>query len=194
MIDIYVVERAKLKNDSRKDIRHIVEYILSSRLNSTSLIGMSFDEYGKPYIKKSYRTNFNYSHSKNIVAISVVADTEDIGIDTEPLDRSVEISKIAHSAFSERELLKIPNDKFVNAWCLKEASVKMAGKGFIEADPSEFSIEQNQDKFLLLQGLRQIACGYTETCIYREDVITICSSSKIEGINIILYNIADTIY
>ena len=85
----------------------------------------SENEYGKPYFKSNPELRFSLSHSKNMVILAI--DTDEIGIDCEPLERMVTKS-VASRFFSEREVYEFRDDLLL-LWVTKESLCKLTGKG-----------------------------------------------------------------
>jgi len=112
-------------------LRYILSYYVhqpASKLEFTSNI------YGKPFLKDN-QIQFNMSHSGNI-ACYVVTFNNQIGVDIEFQDNTIDIIEISELIFTpqEIELLKSLNYKakyksFYTFWTKKEALVKALGKG-----------------------------------------------------------------
>lgn len=83
------------------------------------------NEYGKPCFKSNPELNFSLSHSKNMVILAI--DTDEVGIDCEPLDRAVTKS-VASRFFSEKEVYEFRDD-LLSLWVTKESLCKLTGKG-----------------------------------------------------------------
>lgn len=82
-------------------------------------------EHGKPYFKTKPQLRFSLSHSKNMVILAI--DTNEIGIDCEPIDRTVTKS-VASRFFSEKEVYEFKDD-LLSLWVTKESLCKLTGKG-----------------------------------------------------------------
>ena len=94
-------------------------------------------KYGKPYLKNNQQNiEFNMSHSKDILCIVVTKD-EEIGVDIEFKDSSINIEELQNLVFSTQETKYINSlesraqkrDCFYNLWTLKESMVKAIGLG-----------------------------------------------------------------
>lgn len=100
---------------------------LSNILNSINITNFEivYNEYNKPYLKNN-EIYFSISHSKNLVAI-VISDKE-VGIDLEYLTYK---KNALNKAYTDSEKNLVGNDKFMftKIWVMKEAYVKMLGKG-----------------------------------------------------------------
>ena len=83
------------------------------------------NEYGKPYFRSNPELSFSLSHSKNMVILAI--DTDDVGIDCEPLDRAVTKS-VAERFFSKKEVCEFKDD-LLSLWVTKESLCKLTGKG-----------------------------------------------------------------
>lgn len=93
-------------------------------------IEISYNSYGKPYLKNYPEYEFSVSHSKRCIAFA--SDNAPIGIDTEKLSDSD--LNIAKHCFASGELSYImeSEDKsaaFYDIWTKKEAYIKMLGTG-----------------------------------------------------------------
>ncbi|WP_244670093.1 4'-phosphopantetheinyl transferase family protein [Coxiella endosymbiont of Amblyomma nuttalli] len=94
-----------------------------------------YNEYGKPYLVDNSALQFNLSHSHSIALYAVAWDQE-VGIDIEYMRKDIHIDKIAERFFSMEEstdLRKLPAEEqlaeFYRLWTLKEAYVKVTGRG-----------------------------------------------------------------
>lgn len=91
------------------------------------------NEFGKPYIAGHEDCFFNISHSGKRV-ICALSDSE-CGADIEKAEAPAQMDMIASKFFSiyERNAIMLsanPVDAFTRLWTLREAYVKMRGKGF----------------------------------------------------------------
>ncbi len=94
---------------------------------------MNRNAYGKPFIG-TYPglTDFNIAHSGSFVVMAVSTHTP-VGIDIEQV-RPLLVADF-ESFFTTQEWLTIrdsdqPQEQFFTGWCIKEAVIKAAGKGF----------------------------------------------------------------
>jgi 4'-phosphopantetheinyl transferase len=95
-------------------------------------------EHGRPELAAPARAcelSFNLSHTRGLVACAVARGCS-VGVDTEHLDRGVELLGVARRVFSDRELAGLyplsgeaQRRRFFDLWTLKEAYVKAIGKG-----------------------------------------------------------------
>lgn len=83
-------------------------------------------ENGKPVIIGHEDIHFNMSHCKNAVACAV--SDKPIGIDVERIQDKVNES-LAQYVLNEKELEDITPQKFARLWTMKEAVVKLTGRG-----------------------------------------------------------------
>ncbi len=95
--------------------------------------GFVKNEFGKPYIAGHENCFFNISHSGKR-AICALADSE-CGVDIEKIEAPAQMDMIAGKFFSiyERNAIMLsanPVEAFTRLWTLREAYVKMRGKGF----------------------------------------------------------------
>lgn len=94
-------------------------------------------KYGKPYLKNNQQNiEFNMSHSKDMLCIVVTTD-EEVGVDVEFKDSSINVEELQNLVFSTQETEYINSlesqaqkrDFFYNLWTLKESMVKSIGLG-----------------------------------------------------------------
>ncbi len=90
-------------------------------------IKFTVGEYGKPSVTNKQKLEFNLSHSGDYALIAVAREYK-VGVDVERLRQELEIEKIAHRFFSEKEnaeLISLPATQrqigFFNCWTRKEA-------------------------------------------------------------------------
>lgn len=131
--------RARIEKAARLETKL---QLLASELLSKKALSLVFgieapeffkNEYGKPYVSGYENCFFNISHSGNRV-ICAVSDTE-CGVDIEKTEVPAQMDMIASKFFSiyERNAILLssnPVDAFTRLWTLREAYVKMRGKGF----------------------------------------------------------------
>lgn len=92
--------------------------------------------YGKPYIKGvSSFVHFNLSHSHSHALIAVMAEQE-VGVDIEYLNPTLQVMDLAKRFFSDREVAQLESlaadvqrEAFFRCWTRKEAYIKALGKG-----------------------------------------------------------------
>jgi phosphopantetheinyl transferase len=186
---IYIYRQTH-KYISRKEYRRIVSLILKAYLGLKFRPDILFDKCGKPYVDDKYGIDFNYSHSSTCLALAIVSKINHVGIDTEPLDRECEIEEIRRIAFSSEELRLRQVDSYVSRWCLKEAAVKMYGRGFLDADPREFTCttQSNSTLKLAMRG-EIIARGFYKIFYNNYDAISVCSTGELEDLDLITINL-----
>lgn len=92
--------------------------------------------WGKPFVTNESGCQFNLSHTIGLVACAVTQTCE-VGVDVEKIDRQVAAAEIAQRFFSEPEARYIESlheelrrDAFFRIWTLKEAYIKVCGRGF----------------------------------------------------------------
>ncbi|MDO5760010.1 MAG: 4'-phosphopantetheinyl transferase superfamily protein [Bacteroidota bacterium] len=113
------------------------------------------DQNGKPYFKSNTNCFFNISHTKNHVAVCF--DSLPIGIDIEEVREKK--MPVAQRFFHPKEVeyLQTISEKdidfaFTQLWTIKEAYVKMTGKGIannfrnINLAPKSFTLNQKYSK------------------------------------------------
>jgi 4'-phosphopantetheinyl transferase len=91
--------------------------------------------YGKPAADPECGLRFNLSDS-HALAVCLVADGVEVGVDVEPYERGREIVEIAAEVFSAREMEQLEAlqgngrlDRALQLWTLKEAYIKARGMG-----------------------------------------------------------------
>ena len=163
----------------RNACRVLVEQTLQQYLEIDKKIQLIFDDYGKPQIK-GHQLAFSYSHSQTMLVIGVNPLAGAIGVDTEPSSRLNDILALRESAFSPIEGDNLANDEYITAWCRKEAAVKQLGKGFREADPSEFIIKTSDKSYTLYIGSNEIQTGYFFNIVLGNDVVVVCADEPVK--------------
>lgn len=111
-------------------------------------ISFTYNEYGKPYLEKTFDLFFNISHSGCWAVCAL--DTSEVGIDVEKVkDAGMDI---ARSFFSREEyedlMAKEAHERvsyFFDLWALKESYIKALGKGLSEPLNS-FTIRIQQEE------------------------------------------------
>ena len=116
------------QNMSRNEWRSIVGKMIESAIGQP--VVLSFDEPGKPSINHP-NTAISYSHTKDTLVLALTHNDVKIGIDAENESRVSDIEEVQDVAFSENELYP-PETDLLSNWCLKEAAVKMHGRGFYD--------------------------------------------------------------
>ena len=120
------------------------EFILSQNYSPEIMDQWEYNEYKKPYIP-TWEYSFNISHSKELVAVAFALS--DVGMDVEKY-KKLDYPGFG-KVFSNEELdviLKDPEQsekRFFQYWSLKEAVMKLEGKGFY-LSPKEILIRDNQ--------------------------------------------------
>jgi 4'-phosphopantetheinyl transferase len=117
--------------------RSILRKLLSSYLSiKPNEIVLQQTKLGKPYVaNEGARIYFNTSHSKNHVLFGISREAE-LGVDIEFLDAEIEAELISNHFFCAKEISLIRSSKgkkktqaFFRLWCIKEAFIKLEGKG-----------------------------------------------------------------
>jgi 4'-phosphopantetheinyl transferase len=99
-------------------------------------VAFSHNDWGKPAIDRpGNRVRFNLTHTHAFAACALTLD-DDIGIDAEARDPSVDVLGVAEHAFAPHERAQLAaaheadrQDVFLRLWTLKEAFVKAVGRG-----------------------------------------------------------------
>ena len=143
-------------------------------------IKLLHNQYGAPFLKncKTY-----ISYSTNESALLIAFSDQPIGIDLEPDNRQKELESLTNLAFSDRETANHMTD--LSQWCLKEASLKLAGTGFRFAEPNLYTLHRNQPEFLLESSRDHVISGYYRLLKDSGYTIAICQNYKIADAKII---------
>ena len=121
-------------------------------------------EAGKPYLDRNVGLFFSISHTKEKLFIDV--SDENVGIDAEKNDRSVEYASIV-KRFSAAERLEIcDNATFLKHWTAKESAVKWLG-GSLSHDLRKLRYE----KGVLIYGEIELPAN---VCFFQIDGHTVC--------------------
>jgi 4'-phosphopantetheinyl transferase len=139
--------------------RAILKKLISTYLNvEENRIEFDNNSYGKPFLRDNTSLQFNCSHSSGSMAIGFVLNS-DIGVDIEPLDRDINISKLETFLFTPAELevfhsidQKFRAEAFLNCWTRKEAILKATGHGLTQPmNELEVTFQKNE-KFEIKTG------------------------------------------
>lgn len=141
--EISIANKFKYEKDKSRYIiaRSFLRKILSNILGINPLdIIISTNKFGKPVLdhKKYSNIKFNLSHSGDIIVYAFSLFNE-VGIDIEILDSTINHLEIAKNCFSSEETLFLKNsknqfemtDKFFRIWTRKEALLKAVGTGLL---------------------------------------------------------------
>lgn len=117
-------------------------YLIKKYVMKNSKHKISFNKYGKPYIKDSI--NFNISHSGDYVIIAL-SNKNEIGVDIERIKKIKYYNRISNKFFTKEECDYINNDinKFYKIWTRKESFYKCIGTGFNKYDKNLSIIKNN---------------------------------------------------
>jgi 4'-phosphopantetheinyl transferase len=133
-------DRFRFKKDrdhyvvARGDLRRIMGGYLDIEPDR---VRFSYNKYGKPFLGNGNASIlFNVSHSRDIALVAVTSGNE-VGIDIEFVDDSIDVLTTAKGVFSQADtslLEKLPPDlrtrAFFRGWTRKEAYLKALGEGF----------------------------------------------------------------
>lgn len=186
--DLYlgVSEETQCKVDTKKiyedKVRTLVgEYYVINALKNIKY-KIKRNKFGKPYINGRDNFYYNISHSQNRVVIAYSSSGE-IGVDVEKIRETnyknlVELFhkdeiKLFSNSLSYRRKL----EKFFYLWTIKEAYIKMKGRG-LYIDLSSFNvIENSKNNSLIIKDEENINVG----TIKIDDYIISWVSIKNEG-------------
>lgn len=97
-----------------------------------------YNEYGRPEVEAKFNSQnlrFNLSHTNGLIVLGITLEN-DLGVDTECLQRKNNIIAIAERYFSESEIRQLQQtsetgqiELFYQLWTLKEAYIKAKGQG-----------------------------------------------------------------
>lgn len=112
------------ENTTSKDL---LKDVLKNELNITNY-ELTFNKYNKPYLKNR-NIYFNISHDKNTTVL--VTSDKEIGVDIEYYTYKESVMKKYYNEFEQQEIINSNNKEyeFTRIWVMKEAFVKMKGKG-----------------------------------------------------------------
>ncbi|MBN3519252.1 4'-phosphopantetheinyl transferase superfamily protein [Algoriphagus lutimaris] len=132
--DRFVRPELKIKFIKRRSIlRKLLSEYLDIKPNEMVI---DYSNLGKPYVANpKTKIFFNISHSKDCVLYGFSREAE-IGVDIESLNDEIEAELISNHFFASDEISLIRNstgrvkaDAFFRLWCIKEAYIKLVGKG-----------------------------------------------------------------
>lgn len=165
---------------SRDYCREIVEKTAQTKLTNEK-IRLAHNENGKPYLKHD-RYCISYSHAHNSLFVAFSEDP--IGVDFEHEGRRRELENMREYAFSGKDL--VPNDiNLLALWCLKEASLKKKGLGFLFANPNEYTLVADNRRYKLKKGDRTIDNGFYRIVKKEQCIFAVCSVINIDNCKII---------
>ena len=115
-------EISYIKSESLRKQKLAVRALLNEMFEDR--VYLSHHDNGKPYIENC-ATNISITHTDKYVAV-ILNDTDEVGIDCEPLDR--DFSAVEKKALSEDEIDDLDderrNEQLAIYWCAKEAVFK----------------------------------------------------------------------
>lgn len=175
----------------------LLQYGLYHKVGQLSEIEITYNEFGKPFIKNRKEFKYNITHSGKWVAI--VYGTTEVGIDVEKIQEGRE--ELVDFCFSEEERFTIYNHiekeerikQFTKLWTMKESYIKFLGTGLstglksFSVDATEGLITSNDGE--LKKDLRirsyQFATDYYLSVCSTEDEICILNVSLKEVVNLL---------
>lgn len=183
---LYFIRRPfDLDNDKalhKKQLRKSIYTILFENLKSYGIELnenlISYNEYGKPFLKDRKNLYFNISHC-NELAVCAIENTE-VGIDAEYIRECR--SGVMQRAFSEREKNIVENSENINEmffriWTLKESFVKALGIGIsYPLKSAEFLICEDTVTVVGCDGF-----SFTQLIINSEFVCSLCLKKTTEN-------------
>lgn len=174
-----------LDNDKtlhKKQLRKSVYNALSAQLKSYGINfsenSVSYNDYGKPFLKDNRNLYFNISHCREL-AVCAIEKTE-VGIDTENI-RMLRPGVIRR-AFTEKERSILensvnPNEMFFRIWTLKESFVKALGIGIsYPLKSAEFLINDDTITSVGCDGY-----SFTQITVNQKFICSLCLKKKAEN-------------
>lgn len=179
---LYNLQKTFSKNSCRK----IVEKTAQTELTNNK-IRLNHDGNGKPYLVYDER-HVSYSHTDD--SLFIAFSESPIGVDFERKGRSRELENMREYAFSGKD--SVPDDiNLLELWCLKEASLKKKGIGFLFANPNEYTLTADRQNYELRNGDEIIDEGFYKIIKKDQYVFAICSMTDITNYKIIKENYKD---
>lgn len=183
---LYFIRRPfDLDNDKvlhKKSLRKSIYTILSEGLKSYGIElnenAITYNEYGKPFLKNCNDLYFNITHCQEL-AVCAIENTE-VGIDAENIREC--LSGVMRRAFSEREKNVVENSENINEmffriWTLKESFVKALGIGIsYPLKSAEFIICEDNINVVGCDGF-----SFTQFIINGEFICSLCLKKTTEN-------------
>lgn len=135
-----------IKNSRRKTeflvTRHLV-HALAEKFGFDSDFALQKDTMGKPYAEVAGQHVFlSIAHCTGNVLCGI-SESIDLGVDVEPVDRQVH-EKLGDRIFHPEEQEDITDLELIRVWTMKEAMVKLQGKG-LRTNLNELLLERVDD-------------------------------------------------
>lgn len=121
----------------------------------------------KPYIENEKCFNISHSGDYSILAV----DDNEIGVDIQQINEDENIRKIPMIKEEFIDVNNAPYEKLYEVWTIKESVIKLTGEGISD-------IAHIKDKKLLEKY-------FTKTTKFGDYMISVCSTHKIEEIELI---------
>lgn len=188
---LYVLSFIGSSIPSRAECRILVEQTLKRHLPAAKKSKLIFDSYGKPALENFEHVVFSYAHSRTQLVIALHSSAGAIGVDTEPVSRTADLRELKKAAFSQSEIKGLSDNEYVMAWCRKEAAVKRLGKGFRDADPSDFSVKTDHKSYTLYLGDRKAHDGHFFNIVLGDDTIVACADKPMENFSLYRHTLKD---
>lgn len=123
----------KIEDRHRHRAAHGIKRILLSKLTGQPANQLAFylGQFGKPYLKTSPNIQFNLSHSGNWVALAFSQNPSinDIGIDIESINNSLNTTQIKPELIHPNDPEILTKQDFYCHWVIKESVAKTTGEG-----------------------------------------------------------------
>ena len=137
--------------------RGILRILIARYLQiAPSAVHFEFGEFGKPFLTKNKKFQFNISHSEEYALFGFTLNNS-IGVDIEYTLKKVDYKVIAPRFFAPNEVEKLfalPSSKqiegFYNCWTRKEAFIKAVGNGLsLPLDQFEVTLQPEEKPRLI---------------------------------------------
>jgi len=135
------------KEQSSAEARRILSHFEKRNIDTNDI---SFEARGRPFFLEK-ETDFNISHSNNIVAVSYINKKDiRVGCDIEKIKPRPMMEKIARDKFTESENKYLNSNQFFNyenfykLWTLKESYIKLRGLSIFDITKIPSFIKENK--------------------------------------------------
>jgi len=141
---------------------HALLHIMFSRYRIPAT-GFRVNEWGKPEIDvPGNRFCFNLTHTRGLAACAVTM-VDDVGVDAESMERTVDCVALANEFFAPSEATYITalpeadrGAAFLQLWTLKEAFIKAVGRG-LSVPLADFEFTLEPFSFACSPSLKQVS-------------------------------------
>lgn len=166
------------KNQLRKSVYSILSDELKSYDIEFSENTVSYNKYGKPFLKDYKNLYFNISHCRELAVCAI--EKSEVGVDVESIREYR--AGVLRRAFSEKEKNIFENSEnsdemFFRIWTLKESFVKALGIGIsYPLKSAEFLIDEDSITSVGCDGF-----SFTQLVINNKFVCSLCLKKATEN-------------